>query len=106
MIKRYYLYILASDNNSVLYIGMTNDLNRRIFEHQTHRNKGFTDTHNVTKLVYYEIHYYINEVIAREKQLKKWRRSWKNELINTMNPYWYDLSDDPNLPASKEINSP
>jgi putative endonuclease len=106
MIRRYYVYMLASECNRMLYIGMTNDLHRRISEHKTHFNKGFTDEHNVTKLVYFELYYYINDAIAREKQLKRWNRSWKNDLINSMNPSWFDLSDDPNLPPSKEITSP
>ncbi len=106
MIRRYYVYILASKCNRVLYIGMTNDLHRRISEHKAHLNKGFTEEYNVTKLVYYEIHYYINAAIVREKQLKKWRRLWKENLINTHNPSWFDISDDPAIPASIEKSSP
>ncbi|MCX6224297.1 MAG: GIY-YIG nuclease family protein [Bacteroidia bacterium] len=106
MIRRYYVYMLASECNRILYIGMTNDLHRRISEHKTHLNKGFTEEHYVKKLVYYEMFYYINDAIAREKQVKKWKRSWKNVLINTINPSWFDLSDDPRLPASREIFPP
>jgi len=94
MIKKFYVYVMASDCNRVLYIGLTNDLHRRVKEHQIHLNKGFTYKYNVTKLVFYEKHYYINDAIAREKQLKKWNREWKNELINSINPQWLNLYPD------------
>ena len=94
MINRYYVYILASEGKGALYIGMTNDLHRRVEEHQTHRNKGFTEEYNVTKLVYYEKFFYVNDAIAREKRLKKWNRAWKENLINSVNPLWHDLSGD------------
>ncbi|MFA5814881.1 MAG: GIY-YIG nuclease family protein [Bacteroidales bacterium] len=94
MIRKYYVYIMASGCNRVLYIGMTNDLHRRVFEHKTHRNKGFTKEYNVTKLVYYELYYYVNNAITRERQLKKWNRAWKENLVNNVNPLWLDLNND------------
>ena len=102
--RRYSVYILASKCNRVLYIGFTNDLSRRVLEHKTHRNKGFSTALNVTKLVYYEHYYYVNIAITREKQLKKWNRAWKDHLINSTNPQWLDLSHDlnPVLPAEAE----
>ena len=98
MTKRYFVYVMATNCNRVLYIGFTNNLHRRIFEHLTRSKKSFTERYNVTKLVHYEMYYYVNEAIAREKQLKTWRRAWKNELVSTHNPLWFDLSDDPRIP--------
>jgi putative endonuclease len=82
----YYVYILANRSNSVLYIGVTNSLTRRMREHKTHYNKGFTHRYNVTKLIYFEEFRSIVKAIAREKELKKWHRAWKFELIKTVNP--------------------
>jgi len=90
----YFVYILANWNDSVLYIGVTNNLERRLYEHRNGLADGFTRKYNVHKLVYYE---YTNEAysaIAREKQLKGWNRAKKNALIAKMNPEWRDLSAD------------
>ena len=90
----YFVYILANWNDSVLYIGITNNLERRLYEHRNGLADGFTKKYNVHKLVYYE---YTNEAysaISREKQLKGWNRAKKNALIAKMNPEWRDLSAD------------
>ena len=92
--KYYYVYFLTNWNNKVLYIGMTNNLKRRVYQHKEKQIDGFTKKYNVTKLVYYEVYEDALAAIAREKQLKKWRRSKKNNLVNKMNPGWKDLSDD------------
>jgi len=91
--KNFYVYILSSNRNGTLYIGVTNDLNRRV---QIHRNKlipGFTQRYNVIHLVYYEVFESIIAAIRREKQLKKWNREWKIQLIEKINPNWQDLFD-------------
>ena len=90
--KRYYVYILASKTGT-LYVGVTNDLQRRIFEHKHGLIKGFTKRYGVNRLVYYEETPEVNEAITREKEIKKWRRSRKIDLINSMNSQWKDLSD-------------
>ena len=90
----YYVYILANWDDSVLYIGVTNDLRRRLHEHQNHLTDGFTATYNVDKLVYFEHTSDIRSAISREKQLKGWRRDKKNALISKTNPRWKDLSRD------------
>ncbi len=87
----YYVYILTNKNDTVLYIGVTNNLKRRIYEHKNKVIPGFTKKYNVNKLVYFEHFKNINDAIQREKQLKKWNRSWKNDLINKTNPKWIDL---------------
>lgn len=92
--KQYFVYILASKKNGTLYIGVTNDLIRRVYEHKNGLIDGFTKKYNVKNLVYYEIHQEINEAIKREKALKKWLRKWKIELIEKMNPHWKDLYDE------------
>ncbi len=89
----HHVYILTSKENTVLYIGVTNNLNRRLWEHKNHVNASFTKRYNVSKLVYFESFDEICKAIDREKQLKGWRRDWKNELIETINPDWKDLSD-------------
>jgi putative endonuclease len=89
--KQYYIYILSSKKNGVLYIGMTNDLKKRVFEHKNKLIDGFTKKYNVTKLVYYELTNQPQDAINREKRLKKWKREWKIELIEKMNPNWKDL---------------
>lgn len=88
----YYVYILTNWNNRVMYIGVTNNLQRRVFEHKSKQIEGFTKKYNVNKLVYYEYTTDINSAIAREKELKGWRRSKKNDLVVAMNPNWDDLS--------------
>ncbi|MDQ7818204.1 MAG: GIY-YIG nuclease family protein [Melioribacteraceae bacterium] len=91
---QYYVYILASKKNSTLYIGVTNNLKRRIYEHKKGLKEGFTKKYNVKTLVYYEIINNINLAIQREKRLKKWLRKWKIELITKFNPEWKDLYDE------------
>ncbi len=91
--KRYYVYILASETGT-LYIGVTNDLQRRIYEHKYGLIEGFTKKYSVTRLVYYEETTDIIEAISREKQIKTWRRSRKIDLIKLMNPEWNDLSEE------------
>lgn len=88
----YYVYILANKNNSVLYVGVTNDIIRRAAEHKSKINKGFTYRYNVDKLIYFEVHGYIEDAILREKRLKKWNRQWKIDLIEKENKNWEDLS--------------
>jgi len=87
-----YIYFLTNRYNNVLYVGVTNDLVRRVVEHKAKINKGFTYKYNCDKLIYYEIFTLITDAIAREKQLKNWKREWKNKLINDFNPEWKDLS--------------
>ena len=89
----YYVYILANKNNTTLYIGMTNDLRRRLYEHKSEQLEGFTKKYNVHKLVYYEEYSDVYYAIAREKQLKHWLRLKKNALIETLNPNWDDLAE-------------
>lgn len=90
--KNYYIYILASSKNGTLYIGVTNNIFKRILEHKEKRIEGFTKKYNVDELVYYEIFDTVNEALYREKQLKKWNRQWKINLIEKENPGWRDLS--------------
>ena len=87
----YYVYILANKNNSTIYIGVTNDLVRRIYEHKNNVVKGFTQKYNVHKLVYFEQTENIENAIIREKQLKNYSRERKEELRNNVNPNWEDL---------------
>lgn len=89
-----YIYIFSNCRGGSLYIGVTNDLGRRIFEHKEKLNKGFASKYNITRLVYNEYYESINDAIVREKQLKNWKRKWKVELIEKMNPDWKDLSYD------------
>ncbi len=90
--KQYYVYIMASEKGT-LYTGMTSNLHRRVYEHKHKVNKGFTSRYDVNRLVCVEIFGYVWDAIAREKQIKGWRRSKKLELIKEMNPKWEDLSD-------------
>ena len=92
--NRYYVYILAGKRNGTLYIGVTSDLVRRIFEHKNDLVDGFTKEYGVHKLVYYEATDSIDSAIAREKQLKKWNRAWKVRLVEKANPVWRDLYPD------------
>jgi len=91
--NQYYLYILASKRKGTLYIGITNNLLRRVYEHKEGLIEGFTKKYNVKNLVYYEVHSSIYEAIKREKAMKKWLRKWKIELIEKTNPQWKDLSN-------------
>lgn len=92
--RNYYVYILASQKNGTLYIGVTNDIIRRVYEHKNNIAEGFTKKYNVHRLVYYEIFSEIKIAIKREKQLKNWHRKWKLALIENANPDWRDLYDD------------
>jgi putative endonuclease len=89
--KQGFVYILASQRNGTLYIGVTSDLLKRVWEHKNKIVKGFTEKYGVDKLVYYEQCEDIMGAIQREKQLKKWNRSWKLKLIEKKNPKWHDL---------------
>ena len=94
MDKQSYVYILASQRYGTLYIGVTSDLVKRVWEHREGIVGGFTKQYNVKQLVWYEIHGDIMAAITREKQLKKWERKWKTQLISQANPSWRDLFDD------------
>ena len=87
----YYVYILASKKNGTLYIGVTNDLVKRVYEHKQNLVEGFTKKYNIHMLVYYEQTNDITSAITREKQMKAWKRQWKVELIEEKNPEWKDL---------------
>ncbi|HVV81210.1 MAG TPA: GIY-YIG nuclease family protein [Pseudolabrys sp.] len=89
--KDYFVYILASKIGGTLYIGVTNDLVRRVYGHTQKLAEGFTKKYDVSNLVYYEAHSDIEAAITREKQLKKWNRAWKVRLIEETNPNWDDL---------------
>ncbi len=88
----FYVYILTNWNNKVMYVGMTNNLVRRMHEHKNRVTDGFTKRYHVNKLVYFEHGHDVLAIIAREKEIKKWRREKKNKLVETMNPQWIDLS--------------
>lgn len=90
--KEYYVYIMTN-RSGTLYIGMTNDLERRVYEHKNKLVPGFTSKYNIDRLVYYESSNDVNVVIAREKQLKGWLRRKKIALIESINPEWRDLSE-------------
>ena len=93
MTKNYYVYIMTNRSRT-LYVGMTNNLERRVYEHRNKVYKGFTSRYNVTLLVYCEAFSDVREAIAREKQIKDWRREKKIALIESLNPSWKDLSDE------------
>jgi putative endonuclease len=103
--KRGFTYILAG-NSGVLYTGVTNRLDRRLYEHRLKSTAGFTRKYNLTRLVYFESFADIRDAIAREKQIKGWLRSRKIALINAMNPTWRDLSEDflPKAPPSSVLS--
>jgi len=90
--EQYFVYILTNKYNNVMYIGVTNNLVRRMFEHKNKLTDGFTKKYNLNKLVYYEVSEDIETAIKREKQIKNWHRDWKMNLINQVNPEWQDLS--------------
>ena len=90
--KTYYVYLLTNWNNKVMYIGVTSNLERRVYEHKNKVVEGFTEKYNVGKLVYFETTNDVLAAIDREKQIKKWRREKKNQLVTGMNPEWKDLS--------------
>ena len=88
----YYVYILTNNTNVAMYIGVTRNLIRRVYEHRNHLEpESFTAKYNIGKLVYYEVTQDVHVALEREKQLKHWRRSKKNALVETMNPHWEDL---------------
>jgi len=94
MSQQYYVYLLTTRNGGPLYCGVTNDLVRRVWEHREGFVAGYTRKYNVKKLVWYEVHSSPIEAITREKQIKKWNRAWKVEMIDRFNPVWKDLFDD------------
>jgi len=91
--KHFYVYHLTNWNNKVMYVGVTNDLQRRLYEHKNKLVKGFTEKYNVDKLVYFEETDDVINALAREKEIKKWRREKKNRLVLSVNPQWNDLSE-------------
>lgn len=91
MVKKGYVYFMTNWNNEVLYIGVTNSLVRRMTEHNEGRGSLFTSKYNCHKLVYFEVFQDIEQAIAREKQLKHFKREWKNQLVESINPGWNDL---------------
>jgi putative endonuclease len=92
MTKRFYVYILSNTQRGVLYVGVTNDLSRRMFEHKSRLVSGFTRKYGVILLVHFEEYSSILEARAREASLKRWRRAWKIQLIESLNPDWRDLT--------------
>ncbi len=88
------VYIMASDRNGTIYLGVTSDLVRRVWQHKTKETGGFTSEYDVDRLVWYEQHATMYSAITREKTLKKWNRRWKLELIESLNPDWRDLYQD------------
>jgi len=92
--RTYYVYIMASRRNGTLYIGVTNDLVRRVYEHKNNLVEGFTNTYGVHKLVHWEQSENIETALQREKQLKKWKRQWKLALIEERNASWRDLYEE------------
>jgi putative endonuclease len=95
--RRYSVYIMASRRNGTLYVGVTNHLAARAFQHRSGHGSQFTSKYAVTRLVWYEHHADVNEAIAGEKQLKKWERRWKLDLIESINPDWADLYETLNI---------
>lgn len=91
MVKQYYVYILTNRTNNVLYIGVTNNLERRVFEHKHGLIEGFSKRYKLTKLIYFEESLSVVDAIVREKQLKNWHREWKLNLIKSINPGLKDL---------------
>ena len=90
----YYVYLLASERNGTLYLGVTRDLVRRVYQHRTKATRGFTSRYNVARLVWFECYDDPTTAIMREKELKKWRRAWKLRLIEGSSLQWRDLYDD------------
>jgi len=93
MKEYFYVYIISNKRNGTLYIGVTSDLIKRIYQHREGLIDGFTKKYNVKALVYYEQHENAESAITREKQMKEWKRQWKLELIEKTNPEWEDLYD-------------
>ena len=91
MEREYYVYIVANRKHGTIYAGVTNDLVRRVYEHREGEIDGFTREHGCKHLVWFETHTDVDAAIQREKRIKKWRRRWKDELIEATNPDWRDL---------------
>ena len=91
-VHQYYLYILSNKKNGTLYVGVTNNLERRMFEHKHKLVEGFTKKYGLHRLIYFEVFSYVNDAIKREKNIKKWKRQWKINLIEEENPDWEDLA--------------
>ncbi len=104
--KQFYVYILCSERNGTLYTGVTSDLIKRVYQHKNDQAEGFTKHYGVHQLAWYEVHRSAEAAITREKQIKKWNRQWKLELIEQHNPEWrdlyLDLVDIPGFPLSRE----
>ena len=94
MNKNPFVYLLASKRNGTLYVGVTSDLPGRIYQHKHRKVSGFTKQYSIYKLVWFEPHETMEAAITREKQIKEWKRAWKLELIEKMNPDWRDLYED------------
>lgn len=92
--RLYYVYIMTNKMNTTLYVGVTNDIERRVYEHKNKENRCFTAKYNISKLVYFDETDDISYALQWEKTLKKWLRKWKVELIEKENPYWDDLAGD------------
>jgi putative endonuclease len=92
--KEFFVYIMASRRNGTLYVGVSSDLVQRVWQHKSKSVPGFTTKYGVDRLVYFEAHGDAARAIRREKQIKKWRRAWKIELIEQDNPHWQDLYDE------------
>ena len=91
--REYFVYFPTNKTNTVLYIGVTNQLSRRIAQHRNEMVEGFSKTYHTHKLIYYESFFDVNNALTREKQLKRWTRAKKDALVNAVNPMWEDLSD-------------
>ena len=91
---RFFVYVMANKRNGTIYIGVTNDLARRVYEHRNKLIKGFTSRYGLRMVVYYEVHQSILTALQRETSLKRWPRKWKLDLIESMNPQWRDLYED------------
>lgn len=91
--KQFFVYIMASKRNGTLYVGVTSDITKRVYEHKNGIFKGFTEKYQVKDLVYYEPHENAESAIGREKNIKAWKRIWKLRMIEEMNPEWKDLYD-------------
>ena len=92
--KHYYVYLLTNWNHRVMYVGVTNDLTRRVEEHRSKLVKGFSEKYNVNKLVYFEETSDVLSALAREKEIKRWRREKKDNLVTSINPEWKDLYEE------------
>jgi putative endonuclease len=94
IVRKYFVYMLASKRNGTLYLGMTSNLLKRVYEHKNNLIERFSKRYNVHTLVYYEVYNNVYDAIAREKSIKKWKRSWKIGLLEKSNPEWKDLYHD------------